>query len=39
MAIIRALENFDSGLVNEKEQIPHKLLSEKFFVKYFKNDV
>lgn len=35
MSIIRALENFECGLFNEKEHIPHKLLSEKFFVSNF----
>lgn len=35
MSVIRALENFECGLVNEQEHIPHKLLSEKFFVSVF----
>lgn len=32
---MQKLENFECGLVNEQEQIPHKLLSEKYFVSLF----
>ncbi|CAF0828134.1 unnamed protein product [Brachionus calyciflorus] len=29
--LMRKLSNFECGLVNEKDQLPHKLLKEKFF--------
>ena len=29
---MQKIENFECGFINEKEQISHKLLEEKFFV-------
>jgi hypothetical protein len=34
MALMQKIENFECALVNEQEQIPHKLLEEKYFVRF-----
>lgn len=36
--LMSKLQNFECGLMNEIEQIPHKLLSEKYFVSIVNSD-